>query len=263
MRSDLDDRLALIDSFVRGGGELATPAQMASAFVDAMVSVSNLGTPPEETSIVDPDTADDMVAESLLLRSLLDHWPWLEGGPAAGGCVQHWVVTGKPPWRPRPARVPDLAVFRPVPDTEAVLARPPRLAEFGFHTASANSEYPGMWRTFLEQTEWMGLSPKPWSTWLMRPSTGLRIFQVACAGDWARLVERFHLGGFDYLHADWQAVASAYDAVHFSPRAVGAAQGYRIRTRAGLTAPVYWDVESTLWLRWSFEASSLVATETL
>jgi hypothetical protein len=261
--SDLGDRLALIDSFVRGGGELATPAQLASAFVDAMVSVSNLGTPPEVASIVEPDTADEVVAESLLLRSLLDQWSWLERGPSARDCAQHWIVTGKPAWVPEPVRVPDRAAFQPSPDSATLGGRPPHPAEYGFYTSSATSDYAGMWRTFLEQTEWMGLSPKPWSTWLMRPRDDLRIFQVTCAADWAQLVDGFHVGGSSDLHADWHAVASAYDAVHFSPRAVGAVQGFRIRTRSGLTAPVYWDVESTLWLRWPFESWSLVDTQTL
>jgi hypothetical protein len=41
-------------------------------------------------------------------------------------------------------------------------------------------------------------------------------------------------------------------------RAVVASQGLYFASSAGIIAPPYWDVESTLWLRWSFTSTELI-----
>ena len=60
------------------------------------------------------------------------------------------------------------------------------------------------------------------------------------------------------IYPNWPAIAEDFDAVHLTAMAVAAIQGVRITTEMGLIAPSYWDVESTFWLRWSFDAVSEV-----
>jgi hypothetical protein len=43
--------------------------------------------------------------------------------------------------------------------------------------------------------------------------------------------------------------------VHLSAGAIAAAQGFCFRLEGGVTVPLYWDVESTVWLRWVFDNS--------
>lgn len=42
-----------------------------------------------------------------------------------------------------------------------------------------------------------------------------------------------------------------------SPRAVAAIQGYAFELDRGLLPPGYWDVESTLWLKWRLSEAKL------
>jgi hypothetical protein len=78
--------------------------------------------------------------------------------------------------------------------------------------------------------------------------------EVRCAADWAALVAEHPRPGDGGVHLDWSAAAAEVDAVHVTAGAVAAAQGLRLRTPAGPTAPAFWDVESTRWLRWCFTA---------
>lgn len=78
------------------------------------------------------------------------------------------------------------------------------------------------------------------------------------AGAWADLSVRYPLIENELIYPNWSAIAEDYDAVHLTAMAIAATQGVRISTAMGLIAPTYWDVESTFWLRWSFNAVSEV-----
>jgi hypothetical protein len=65
-------------------------------------------------------------------------------------------------------------------------------------------------------------------------------------------------GGLLYPH--WPHVAEDFAGVHLTIRAVVACQGFSFRAKRGITAPGYWDLEQTLWLRWAFVSKSLVDT---
>ena len=62
----------------------------------------------------------------------------------------------------------------------------------------------------------------------------------------------------DLVYPDWDAIAADFDAVHLCLAGVVAIQGFSFRSAYGLTAPGYWDVETTHWLRWSFQQPRLV-----
>ena len=40
--------------------------------------------------------------------------------------------------------------------------------------------------------------------------------------------------------------------MHLTARAVAAVQGWKLDSAVGVGAPSFWDVETTVWLRWAF-----------
>jgi hypothetical protein len=65
-----------------------------------------------------------------------------------------------------------------------------------------------------------------------------------------------------WLFPDWNSVAHQCDGVHMTLRAIAATQGLYFPTEQGIVAAPYWDIESTLWLRWCFGSVRLVETVT-
>ncbi len=64
----------------------------------------------------------------------------------------------------------------------------------------------------------------------------------------------------EVLYPDWKQVADDWDGVHMAARAVAATQGICFEAGEQRLAAPYWSVESTLWLRWSFDGVEHVAT---
>ena len=60
------------------------------------------------------------------------------------------------------------------------------------------------------------------------------------------------------LYPDWARVADRWDGIHMNVGAIAATQGICFSEGSNLVAPPYWDIESTLWLRWVFGAVELV-----
>lgn len=88
-----------------------------------------------------------------------------------------------------------------------------------------------------------------------------RVYEIPNARAWTDLVTTYPREYNSLIYPDWQQIETQYDAVHMTLRAIFAMQGLRLRTEAGVVAETYWDVESTLWLRWVFDATiELVAT---
>lgn len=127
----------------------------------------------------------------------------------------------------------------------------------------------GMWRVHLDDYQ-SGIHVStgedeyalPWHTWAAEPELGARVLEVVSAADWADLILTYPRRLGDDLHPDWRAVADHHDAVHVTLRAILAAQGLYLQTSEGTTAPAFWDVETTFWLRWCFSEVRLVETRT-
>jgi hypothetical protein len=117
-----------------------------------------------------------------------------------------------------------------------------------------------MWRAYLDLYRGSDLFPLPWQVWSLPAATSpSRIREITSAADWAALVERYPRPGADVIYPDWAAAAGdGIDAVHLTLRAVVAVQGFSFPTRSGLSAPGFWDVETTLWLRWAFDRPRLI-----
>jgi hypothetical protein len=243
----------------------ATDARTAlEAVVQVMSDVTNAGRPDDELQPVHAGDADALVAFSAVVQDALQLNPWLAAAPDAPA-VQYWTaasgrlatVVVPPP--------PAAEYLRPVTDlSDAEQTRRPLPG--GIFTSSGVPGEATMWQLYLAMNsmahESGNLWRRPWLTWSMHPQPGIRTLRVRSALDWVRLLDEHPLprGRDRMLCVNWRDVAMIADAVHVSAVAVCAIDGLRFVCSKGLSAPMYFTVESTVWLRWVFEDSRPVPT---
>jgi hypothetical protein len=107
-----------------------------------------------------------------------------------------------------------------------------------------------MWWCYLRVHEGSTLFPRPWRAWSFTVEAEARIAELRTARDWVALIESAPREWSGAIYPDWAALARRWDGVHVTAPAVVAIQGATFELDGGVTAPAYWDVESTLWLRW-------------
>jgi len=221
--------------------------------VALIASVTNTAGPSAESlAAVQPDVADGIFGDSTASRLLGDTLAACYSGSDGG--EQHWVRVsrGTRPWE-RPAegqfRTPDLA-----------LSIPPTVKPFddGLYTSTPLAAGYGMWRMYLDQYYGSDLFPLPWYTWRLTVPATARVVTVDNARGWARLVASFPRVHDGWVYPNWAGIAARYDGVRLTFPAVVATQGVRFLTPQGPTAPGFWDVESTYWLRWRLTDVALV-----
>jgi hypothetical protein len=235
------DSLAAAEPFARSSAR-----QLMDALVAVLDAAAERGVPDEEAPTADPQACDETVANAQFIRTLDETAAWLRWEPRGTDLApeQEWMATGRPPWLPP-------RVWEPLPQ------------EFGsgpFFTCTAQGDVPGMWRVFLERRDPDPLWPRPWQVYRLTPQTDARIYRIDSACDWTRLLARHPDRSRGLVRLDWQSVAEEVDGVRVTPAAVCAIDGLRLRTEAGLSAPVYWTVESTAWLRWCFASVRCMTT---
>lgn len=227
-------------------------------FVTLLGEISSDGVPDDETKIFgSPKEVDAFVAESAFLKALGDGAPWLDTPLASSAYRQHWISTGKPAWVPPQEQRPSAHHFKPVSEIQAGTSASWRETG-GLYSSTATDTWVGMWRNFLDGDSCAGLHPRPWSTWRLEIASNAKVHSIRTATDWVELLNAHGSNSGGIARVNWASVARIWDAVHFTPRAIVAVEGYRFETLMGLSAPVYWDVESTYWLRWCFDAVELV-----
>jgi hypothetical protein len=253
----LDERRERLHDALGDVADRLDDVQLLRALAAVMSRVSGEGIPDSEAPVVPAAAADDMVASADLVNSVLKGIPWLTGAGHAD-VVQQWITySGHTSERRTPA-VLGPERFRPTSSlSDADLGRRPLPG--GLFTSSAVPGRPSMWKLFISlnvnRNEDANLWRRPWVTWWLRPHPGARVLQVESAVDWVRLVSDAPLRRPDGLLAvNWRVLGGRFDGVHLHPQAVAALDGFRFECEEGLTAPVYFSVESTLWLNWRFAA---------
>ena len=206
------------------------------------------------TPVIEAHDADTVVATSHMLTRLGAVAPQIVNG-GLDRCSQYWISTVKYPWlKPRdPQLSPDKFVAI---GTDIAPSTKPFYVGLYTYTGLAGSQ--GMWRAYIESAVSGTGFERPWHVWKICASPSARVYEVNTASAWADLSMRYPLVENELIYPNWFAVAEDYDAVHLTAMAIAATQGVRISTAMGLVAPSYWDVESTFWLRWSFNAVSEV-----
>lgn len=196
--------------------------------------------------VLSPSDADELVASCHLLTDIARNEPTLVSGPVDHG-RQQWIGTHRPSASSTPSRsrliVPD---DRTAPSTKPF--------DTGLYTSTSTANGRGMWRTYLDTVRGSDLHPLPWHSWHLRADDDVSVLEIASAGEWADFVGAYPRAHRDMIHPNWRGVASDFDGVHVTLRAIAAIQGFAFLTPHGPSAPAYWDVESTLWLRWCFRS---------
>jgi hypothetical protein len=226
-------------------------------FTAVLAQVTSTGpvSDPRLLPVVAPSEADAAIAASALVGRLLTSVEEIVAGPLRHE-RQYWIATRKPSHVPSPQREPAETHFRPALDG-AVIPESTKPFFLGLFTSTGVLGGHGMWRTYLDVHEGSSLFPRPWHTWAMRPGPDVAVCEITSATEWADLVHAYPrlVGALTY--PDWRSIARDYDAVHMTIRAIAATQGLYCQDRRGIVAAPFWDVESTLWLRWSFTGAEL------
>lgn len=197
---------------------------------------------PAGDQILAAAAADDTVRGCRLLAELASTHPALTAAPPRD-TEQHWVGLARhaEPSRDR---------FVPLP---ARLPASPKPFQVGLYTCVGLADLPGgMWRAHLELWGPSDLYPRPLHTWHLPITPAARVLQIGSATAWVRLLDQYGHENGGLTYPDWHRIAADHDAVRLTLPAVIAAQGFRLPTRHGLSAPAYWDVEQTFWLAWCF-----------
>jgi len=231
----------------------ATTESGLRLIVALMSSVTNTASPSAESTVAVPaEVADEILGHSMAFRLLRDCLAASYASSAVG--VQHWMCVnrGTSSWQQ-----PDKRLFGVV---EATLSIPPTVKPFdyGLYTSTPMMVGYGMWRLYLDQYYGSALFPLPWYTWQLTVPVAARVVTVDDARGWIRLVASFPRVHDGWVYPDWAKIASRYDGVRLTFPAVIATQGIRFLTPHGPTAPGFWDVESTYWVRWPFTSAALI-----
>lgn len=245
---DLAQRVADLDDHVGGsvGADIAH-------FVKVMAQVVSYGTKPTaEAQRWQPGDADRELEDCRLLARLQSAAPEIVTGPLAG-VKQFWISAEKPSGLPPGIPTLDREHFRPVEAAPHSYSTKPFFV--GLYTSTGFADSPqGMWRTYLDTETGTAI----WRIWALTPRRDASVLEIASAVDWCAFVDSAPAEHAGLVYPDWQAAARMYDAIHMTARAIVAVQGLQFDVPSGITAPTYWDVETTFWLRWCFSTCDLI-----
>jgi hypothetical protein len=209
----------------------------------------------ERPVVLERAAADEITAECRLLNEIARTDRDLVRGPLDQR-RQQWIGTAK---RSASALPPELTRQSFASADAPTSARPStKPAGLGFYSSTTTNDGRSMWRVFLETGREASLHPRPWVVWDVRPyGDRARVCEIDSAETWCELVHAYATRADDLLYPDWRAIATDFDGVHMTLAAIVATQGFTFVTSAGPIAAAYWDLETTLWLRWCFDSVSL------
>lgn len=202
--------------------------------------------------VLEPAAADEITAGCRLLMQIARTDADLVRGPLDQR-RQQWIGTSK---QSGSAAIPELTrqsfVSADAPSSARASTKPFGL---GIYTSTAASDGRSMWRALLEIDTEASLHRRPWAVWDARlDGDRTKVYEIDSAETWCDLVQAYPTRAEGLLYPDWRAIAADLDGVHMTLAAVVATQGFTFLTSAGPLAATYWDIESTLWLRWRFDS---------
>lgn len=195
-------------------------------------------------------TADALMDSCRLLRRLTARFPASVVGPLARD--QFWIATGRPRCVPPRASTLDRAHFVEMTATAEIAASTNPFG-VGIFTSTGLGDSAGMWWCYL-RSEGSSLTPVPWKVWSLQTRQDVKVLEITTAGEWVDFVSTHALERGRLLYPDWRLAADKWDAIHMTLRAIAATQGMWLSAGERVVAAPFWDVESTLWLRWAFTA---------
>jgi hypothetical protein len=100
--------------------------------------------------------------------------------------------------------------------------------------------------------------PLPRYTWKLKVERGVTVVEIGDATTWVEFVCTHARISDGRIFPNWAHIARSVDAVHLTLPAIVATQGFTFCTRYGVIPAAFWDVETTVWLRWCFTDAYLV-----
>lgn len=255
----LHERRAALDAGLTSADLSSTVDAELARFIAISSSITPPGDPRIRGPRISPSTADELMRESEFLRRLGHRSPVLVDGPL-GLSTQFWVATGRPAHVPRRKEVLDRSHFIEATHSSNDLANTKPFF-LGLYTSTGVFGSFGMWWCYLEQNRGSTIHPFPWRVWSLEIDPSARIREIATATDWVAFVAAHSVRRDGLLYPDWRLAAADCDGVHMTLRAIATTQGLAFSAGDDVVAPPYWDVESTLWLRWSFASTEAVHEE--
>jgi hypothetical protein len=250
----LRERVCELDSaeIAPGPGDdpIARFVRLMAAWTDARMSFGS----PRQVAL-EPAAADEITAGCRLLEEIARTDADLVRGPLDRR-RQQWIGTAKRTGSPA---IRKLARESFVGADAGGHVRPStKPAGLGIYTSTAAANGRGMWLAFLQIGTEASLHRRPWTVWDVRPDGDrATVCEIDSAAAWCDLVQAHPTRADGLLYPDWRAIAADFDGVHMTLAAIVATQGFTFPTSSGLIAPAYWDVETTLWLRWRFRSLTL------
>lgn len=246
----LYQRRAALDAELTAADRFAAVDPDVARFIAEISWITPPGNPRNHPPRVPADAADEIMKESELLRRLGDKAPGVTDGPLPSS-AQLWVATGR--GSPR-ANLLDPSHFIDSDRASGGLAST-KPFEFGLYTSSGQLGDFGMWWCYLELNRGSSLFPLPWRVWSLEVDSQARVLEISTAMAWVEFVAAKPVRKYGLLYPDWKLAGARWDGVHMTLRAIAATQGVAFCAGNDVVAPPYWDVESTLWLRWSFTSA--------
>lgn len=203
---------------------------------------------------IEADAADEVIQTSKLLARIGEKAPELVGGPLSR-TTQYWVSAERPEHRP-PRRALHRDQF--IAAEYAPVTASTKPFDVGLFSSTGALETFGMWWCLLQVNKGSTLFPTPWHVWALSVPPEARLLEIASATAWTDFVMSDPVCGENVLYPNWRTASNRYDGVHMTLNAVAATQGIRFAASGAVVAPPYWDIESTLWLRWVFTGVGLV-----
>jgi hypothetical protein len=199
---------------------------------------------------ISPGEADTLVGRSRLLAEIARFDPSLIIGPMDRN-RQHWVPIGRTAYN---GESPSEEYFiAPQPDQPAAV-KPVRV---GLYTSTMSAAGISMWRAFLGAEASM-MYPLPWYTWELEIDEDVAVAEIGSATAWVEFVCAHARVSDGQVFPDWVDIARSYDAVHLTLPMIVAAQGLAFDTPHGEIPAEFWDVETTIWLKWRISGARLV-----
>jgi hypothetical protein len=247
----LHERVSELDSAEIAPGLTNEPL---TRFVRLMAAWTNtrMTTDPERPVVLEPAAADEITARCHLLSEISLTDADLVRGPL-NQRRQEWIGTGK--WSGSTAAQTLTEQLFVSADAAAYQRPSTKPAGVGIYTSTAASNGRSMWRMFLEIGTEASLHPRPWAVWDVRPHGDEgEVCEIQRAETWCDLIQAYPIRANGLLYPDWRAIATDLDGVHVTLAAIVATQGFTLQTSMGPVAAAFWDIETTLWLRWRFES---------
>jgi hypothetical protein len=247
----LADRVTQLDSRPNNADAHGDVDPDLAHFIRTMARITHPpGSWTERLPTAPASAADEIIDDCHLVQRLIENAPGVAVGPLVRA-QQYWVATGRPAHSPpRVAKLDRAHFVEPTASMDVPASTKP--FHLGLYTSTGTLGTFGMWWCYLQLHRGSTLFPLPWRVWSVRASNDANVLEITTAAEWVDLVsaDPMHRNGF--LYPDWRLLADRWDGIHMTVRAVAATQGMGFSLGRHVVAPAYWDVESTLWLRWAF-----------